>query len=153
LPYILAMPSISGPKLGEVVPSFDQAQSSIWTTPHFVCVVIILAVVFPKAHRADLVLATPSKSLESTTWTTEYRLRLQSLHNVAESVVHLIQRTQPYRLRNVGPQATSYQCRLSGYPPSPVIKRCQLRGPMKLAPGNPECLEYPGRTLLLYPGT
>ena len=71
LPHFPAKPSISRSELCEVVPSFAQAQRAIWTTSYIIGVVLVLAVVFPKAYLTDLVLAAPSKRLKPTTWTAE----------------------------------------------------------------------------------
>lgn len=55
LPDVRQVPSINGPERSKIVPCFAQAQRAIGTTPHFVGIVIVLAVIFPEANRTDLV--------------------------------------------------------------------------------------------------
>jgi hypothetical protein len=89
--------SINGPERSKIVPSFAQTQRVIGTTPYFVGIVIVLAVIFPEANRTDLVLTAPVESLKSTTWASERGEWLKGLGDVAKWVAHEASRSPSSR--------------------------------------------------------
>jgi hypothetical protein len=51
-----------------------EAQITVRATEHFICVVIVLPVVFPEAHGADLVAAASTESFEAAAWAPQWKV-------------------------------------------------------------------------------
>jgi hypothetical protein len=48
-----------------------QTEHAVWPSAHLVCVMVILSIIFPKAHFADFVASAPVKGLVPAAWATE----------------------------------------------------------------------------------
>lgn len=62
---VLQAPRVARADSGEVPAGVEQTQASVRAAAHAAGVVVVLAVVVPEAHRADLVVATPLQREEA----------------------------------------------------------------------------------------